>query len=375
MSTITPTVPESQPSTINLNDPRLTESLTHTTINDLCASLPSARADYARSLDAHGHTAWALGQANCMRYGKATTECPHQHFGQGRRARCHDTFCTIDGRRSYRLHPWVLTRSESVLTERQVGIELIIPNAEERREGSLGSVSALPADRDMLASRSRRRRDAAAQLSTRFLHALALDGVAHDVIAPNEDRDTRVRIAVHAKSLNYSATLTLLHTLNPLARLELKRDQPARDLLLWVFAGIEPALMLSGEYRVALRVAFKGARLIRTVGDFYSRLPEAEIRAQHEKHAAELAEGRHCPICAEQMRAIPAEEQSLEPVEDIESRYERFSWNEEYISARIPSAIAAPDGIVSRGGDRNNSEWTYRNYPNPPTVYPSPPPW
>jgi hypothetical protein len=344
----------------------LNEPTTHLTLDDLCQAIDPRRADYVRALESRGMTTEAFAQANCMRYGKTTEECAHGHFGRGHRTRCHDSFCTIDGRHQYRLHPWLLTRSEDVLTEAQVGIEIIVPNEalDAATEGPPALLPMLQRDYDLPASLARRRRNAVADLSTRFLHALGLGGgLAADVISPN-DADTRVRLAVHTEDLRYGPALATLKSLNPLAQLNLKRNHAPREVLLWTFAGIEPALTLSGEYRVALRLAFKGAKLIRTLGAFYARLNPEQIKERKRKHAEELAQGHPCPICQEDMRVIPLEQQTLEPVAEIEDRYQHFTWTENY----------TPSEFVSRGGDRNKSPRGYQVAPSAPTVAASPPP-
>jgi hypothetical protein len=108
-------------------------------------------------------------------------------------------------------------------------------------------------------------------------------------------------------------------------RLSVKHADPI-DLYLWAFGGLVGPACMDADKKALLRVSLKGARLVRTIGSFYSPMTAEELAAHdNEEHAP-----AKCPVCRDHdLLMLALADRHEESIESAESRYPQVDWGAE----------------------------------------------
>ena len=287
------------------SDPRLntkrTESPYYPVIHPADGSLSTLKPEYLRISKGNQQSVLFLADEGFPAEAERLANCGHQGTVYaidltGKKARahkhtCHFIVCTYCGKARNRLHCWVRARYPRVAAERQTGIEVVGPAGYDVFRAT-----------DLLAKR------------------LNLSAVRHRELTPDGSK-MRVRMAVNASDLNYSATLAALRLDSPECALQLYRNTSPQTVLTWAFYEGDTWFgpHLCGFGRAAAWIKGLG-RVVRTTGTFYCVAPKNE---RNSSIFSEEAEQKADP----EWRYIPWGERVVDTIEGIEARYEHVDWS------------------------------------------------
>jgi hypothetical protein len=308
-------------STINLNDPRLTEEIL--TVNPepdrLTAVIHGQIAPRYQSLRKHTREAvvtlaesWefenaAQRLADCGRYGSVYKKCKKGNAAKAHRHTCHLLICMYCGQPHNLLHCWLRTRAPIVRTERQVGVEVIGPKDDMKKARKVAAT---------LAQWFRRR---------------GMSNVRRRVLEAHPTH-SRVRFVLQAAQLPYRDTLDQLRKIAGVGwSIQPYREIDPMRVLKWMFASTESLLTdVCGHTAARVLMRNDGDRLMATAGDFYRECdtptpanePDPETHENDPtKEFSDPASLCTCGECDGVMEDVPFGQRTTETVDEINEKY------------------------------------------------------
>lgn len=329
---------------------------------------------YVLRLAELGRMSAAEKAAACNRMGTVDRRCERKRYAHGQRIKCHTQFCRTCGRAGAKLGNWLRNRDlQRILSVPLFAFELTIPISEEDAtyETTLPAGDAPATERNhrphdpMQRKRPshlsplavRRVRDRLAALASQLLAKLGLDAVSMDRIDPRNTSSVSIRVATNAH-LRYSSLAAEWRAVaGGSAWCKLNKEDCGSKLLHWVFSGIEPALMMPGDYRAELDVAFEHLHLVRTRGSHFSVMSEEELKARTEERAATV---HMCTQCSEPhpLEVIPPGERSKQEIDEVEREYAVVDWHSDYDPFAERRA-----GVIGRVPSTDKFAYRYRDIP------------
>jgi hypothetical protein len=343
------------PSTIDLNDPRLTS--VEYLYDEWCPVVEDDKGKchiaprYAHlELTAQQAILWlwenfheetARRYATCGLRGSVHKRCKKGKRARAHRHTCHCWICRFCGQAKSLLLCWLRTRRPEVCSERQYGLELCGP----------------PDDKALAAY--------AAKFS-QWLRSRSIPNAYRMEITIHKKRSA-FRMVVKTDKLPFAELRDYWSKITAQGySLTLHNESTPISLLHWMFASSEEVLQACGHTRAKLYSRYYKHRMLRTAGAFYAPSKAAKVE-EFSEVAAEptIFNSCNCGECDGIMETIPWEERTVQTVEKIEESYEHVDWS----SCHDPFKVERKEGLTHK------SEVRYSDSPTMTAVAPSPPPW